>query len=458
MRFRALEAVRRSPERTTVKRFLAPAIAVTALALSLLGAGALGFFGAGGAAATSGVARTGPALALAPEGDALDDAIASLQSRVRADRSDWRSNASLGLAYLQKARLTANPAYYSKAAAALRASLATNQEANFEGALGRGILAGARHDFADALRWGRTAARINPYDADARGVVADALVELGRYRSARRALQTMVDLRPDLASFARVSYYRELHGDRDGAVAAMTQAFHAVGGAGRDAAWASFQLGELFFNSGDVGQARFAYRRAAFLAPDYYLPRTGLAKVAAARGHELRAIRILRGVVKTYPAPVYVMQLGDLYESQGLDRKAGRSYALVEVEQKLFASNGVEPDVEILNFYSDHSRRLRWTLATARRAFRVRPSVRVADSLAWALFANGRAGAALPYARLALRTGSRDANFYFHAGMIARAAGKATVARAYLRTALRINPHFSVLNADAARRILRRSV
>ncbi len=38
-----------------------------------------------------------------------------------------------------------------------------------------------------------------------------------RYEQAGRALQQMIDLQPNLASYARVSYFRELHGDLAGA-------------------------------------------------------------------------------------------------------------------------------------------------------------------------------------------------------------------------------------------------
>ncbi len=66
---------------------------------------------------------------------------------------------------------------------------------------------------------------LNPYDADAYGVIGDALVELGRYDEAFEAFQTMVDTKPELASYARVSYARELLGDVVGAIDAMRQAF-----------------------------------------------------------------------------------------------------------------------------------------------------------------------------------------------------------------------------------------
>ncbi len=48
-------------------------------------------------------------------------------------------------------------------------------------------------------------------------MLVHAQLELGRYAAAGRSLRQMIDLRPDLASYARVSYFRELHGDFPGA-------------------------------------------------------------------------------------------------------------------------------------------------------------------------------------------------------------------------------------------------
>lgn len=406
-----------------MSRALKPAIAVVTLAVAIFVAGSLGVFGVGGAreAGSSGPVRTGSRLAPASSVGMLDASIASLQESLRRRGDDWRGLARLGLAYLEKARLTIDSSYYSKADSVLRRSLSIERADNFEGALGMGILAGARHEFRTSLEWGRRARSIAPFDPDAHGVIVDALVELGRYRPARRALQEMVDMRPDLASFARVSYYRELHGDSRGAVDAMTRAFEAVGGAGMQASWASYQLGELHLDSGRLDEAAFAYRRAAYLAPDYYLPKVGLARLAAARGDDERAVRILGGVVRSYPAPAYVMELGDLFAAIGRKDRARDQYALVRVQQELFSSNGVAPDVEIVNFYSDHGLKRRWALRTARSMYRERPSVRVADALAWALYANGRYAAAARRSDEALRLGTSDPLFHLHAGMIARA-------------------------------------
>jgi tetratricopeptide (TPR) repeat protein len=428
---------------------------VVALAVAMLALGGLGPWGATNedpGPRTAG-ARVS-ALTAAAGGDRLDATIASLQ-RLLGERAHWRPLASLGLAYLTKGRATADPAYYSKAEAVLRQSLRLHASGNTEARLGLGALAAARHDFHGALRWGRSAQRLNPQGADAYGVMADALVELGRYRRAGRVLQRMVDLRPGLASYARVSYYRELHGDVAGAIEAMSAALE-FGGAGEDAAWAAYQLGELYFNSGRIVEARRQYARGAYLAPRYPLPKAGLAKVAAARGHIQRATRTLAPVVARYPAPELVILLGDLYRAAERPGRAATQWELVEAMQRLYESNGFDLDLELVLFDADHGRAPGATARRARRAFAARPGVAVADALAWALYRDGRYQQAIKASHRALRLGGANALFHYHAGMISMRLGDRRAARRHLRRALGINPNFSLRYGQAARRTLAR--
>jgi Flp pilus assembly protein TadD len=78
----------------------------------------------------------------------------------------------------------------------------------------------------------------------------------------------------------------------------------------------------------------------------------------------------------------------------------------------------------------------------------------VADALAWQLHANGRDAEAITHADEALRLGTRSALFHFHRGMIELSLGRLDAARADLRQALAINPHFSLLHAPEARQVL----
>lgn len=379
--------------------------------------------------------------------------ISSLQTRLRAVPEDWRTHASLGLAYVQQARVSGDPSYYPKAEAVLERSLSLNERDNFEGLTGMAALALARHDFADALNWATRARGINDYNANIHGVMGDALVELGRYEEAFEEFQRMVDLRPGLSSYARVSYARELRGDVDGAIDAMKL---AVEGAGtrQDTAWASHQLGELYFNSGRLEEAAEAYRFAQAADPAFVAADAGIAKVAAARGQRGRAIRRYESIVARSPVPEHVIALGDLYMENGQHEQAQRQYDLVLAQQALYEANGVNVDVETALFNADHRRDVGAALSAARTEWSRRKSIAVADTLAWALYVNGRPGDALRYARLALRLGTRSALFLFHRGMIHRTLGHDGAARSDLSRALEINPHFSILWAPRARAVL----
>ncbi len=389
-----------------------------------------------------------------PTGGGLDATIAYLQQRLSTIPDDWKSYASLGQAYVQQGRVTADPTYYPKAQGALERSLALQPESN-EGALvGMAALAAARHDFDAALRYGEQARRVNRFDANVYGVIGDAEVELGRYPRAFATFQRMVDIKPGLSSYARVSYARELQGDVDGALRSM-QAARQVAGSASDVAWASFQIGELQFNRGRIGPARVAYRYGLEADPDYVPNRMGLAKVAWASGDTRAAIAGYTEVTQRYPSPEYVVALGDLQTLVGDRSAAARQYALVRAETRLFAANGVNVDLELALFDADHGRPAA-ALEAARTEWSRRQSIHVADAYAWALYANGRYAEAAGYARKALALGTRNALFTFHAGMIQARLDHRAAARSFLREAIAINPHFSILHAPQARSTLAR--
>jgi tetratricopeptide (TPR) repeat protein len=419
------------------------AAVVLAVALFIgAGVGLEGSMDRGSAGRSPAAASNADSLLAPVAGGSLDRTIENLQARLRALPTDWRSFASLGLAYVQQARLSGDPSYYPKAEGVLQTSVDLHGRDNFEAMVGMAALSAARHDFADALAWGRRARTIDPYNGNVYGVIGDAQVELGRYDDAFRTFQRMVDTLPGVASYARVSYARELKGDVAGAIAAM-EAARDIAGTPGDAAWASYQLGELHFGQGDLAGARAAFRRGIELDPDFVPPYAGLAKVAWARGDLDRAIAGYADVVGRYPLPEYVIALGDLYEATGLSEEAAQQYALVNVEEQLFRSNGVNVDLELALFDADHGDP-RAALRAARAEWARRQSVHVADAYAWALYGNGRYEEAAVMSRRAMALGYRNALFAFHAGMIQLALGDPAEARRSLSEALAINPNFSI--------------
>jgi tetratricopeptide (TPR) repeat protein len=437
-----------------MKRTVQAVAAVAVLATVLLGVGVLqrAPSSEGRAAPSVDGDVTGGLLAPQPARD-LGAAIASLEARLGQSGGDWRSYATLGLAYIQKGTAAADPTYYERAQTALDRSLAIKSSDNFEAFLGQGVLANARHDFDAGLHWGKKAALANPSNAQARAVSGDALTELGRYPEAVDILQEMVDLRPGMSSYARISYARELHGEVQAARRAMEMALDSAGSAA-DGAWAAYQLGELDFNRGAVAEAEQEFRRALFLAPGYAPARAGLAKIKAAQGSVAEAIRILELAAARYPSPELVILLGDLYRLDGRVHRSEDQYELVHAIQRLYRANGVDNDLELSLFNSDHGFDREGALQLARAEYARRKSIHVADALAWALYANDRPVQARRYSVQALRLGTRNALFHFHLGMIELRLQHEGAARFHLGRALDINPHFSFLHAPTARAAL----
>jgi tetratricopeptide (TPR) repeat protein len=377
--------------------------------------------------------------------------VGQLQAEVRRHPRDVHGLGLLGLAYQQRARETGDPAWYGKAAGVLRRALRLAPR-DLVATTGLGSLELSRHRFAAALSLGRRAVALSPSTAAGYGVVGDALVELGRYREAFRTFDRMTHLKPGLASYARISYARELSGDRAGAIEAMRLAGSAAIGRREPTAWVQVQLGKLEWNRGRVAAAAAHYRVALQVFPGYVNALDALAQVEAANGNLRQAIALEHRAVASIPLPQFVGLLGDLQRVAGHTTAARRSYALVGVIDRLLRAGGVRTDLEIALFRADHGVALRQTLALARRAQHERPSIDGDDVLAWTLERNGRCAEALTYSRRALRLGTQDALKFFHRGMIERCLGDRAEARTWFRQALALNPHFSVVWAPSARR------
>jgi tetratricopeptide (TPR) repeat protein len=385
-------------------------------------------------------------------GTDLDRTIGTLQARLDEQESA-RGYATLGAAYLQKVRETGDPTYYSRAEGVLKRALEL-EPANFEATTALGALALGRHDFDEALALGLKAKEINPDNAHNYGVIGDALLELGRYDEAFAAFQTMVDLRPDLSSYARVSYARELTGDIEGAIEAMKRAREAGGPRAENVAYTGVLLGNLYFNSGNVDAAQTEYERANTVLPDYPLALAGLGRVAAAQGDLATAIERYELAAALNPLVEYVGVLGDLYAATGRKADTDRQYQLVATITALAEANGVETDLETALFSADHGIELDKTLATARAVYAKRPGVQTADVLAWTLYQAGELREAADMIDEALKLGGRDPLMLFHAGMIAYANGDFATALEFLQDVVERNPSFSILHAELAEQTL----
>ena len=283
-------------------------------------------------------------------GAGTDAEIARLQAAVRGGAP---LEAQLAGAYLQKARETGDPSFYVRADGVLDRALARGGADPAE-LVEAAVLAAGRHDFDGALRFAERARALAPDSIAALPIMVDALVELGRYGEAERTLQQLIDRKPTLAAYARVSYFRELHGDLAGAADAMARAVSAGSGASENLAYTRTLLGDLELARGRLAEARRAYGLALASVSGYVPALAGRARLAAARGDLAGAIAGWKKVVTLLPLPEYAIELGEAELAAGRRAAGRRDLALVDAQRALLAEAGVNSDVEFARFEADH--------------------------------------------------------------------------------------------------------
>ncbi|MFF3481750.1 tetratricopeptide repeat protein [Streptomyces sp. NPDC002701] len=390
----------------------------------------------------------------------LPDLVALIRDReahLRGHPGDARSWAELGAAYVERGERTAEPRYFPKAEAALRTSLKRAPKKNTEALRGLASLANARHDYRAARKWGEAAVAGSPKRWTAYPALIDAYRGVGDHKAARKALDRLVAL-PSGSPAARVrvltaagAVYRD-RGWREDAAAALSDAA-ALASAPAERADCLVRIGELAGERGEPAEALRAYEAALRAEPGEHAARAGQGRALAALGRHSEALRAYQAALATRPLPQYALELGELYESLGLDGAARAQYDVVRARVREGGAGGVGEELVLGVFEADHGdagaavRRLR-------REWARHPSAAVADALGWALHRAGQDKEALVFATRAtdrVRGGSaRVALYSFHRGVIEREVGDVGGARRHLGEALRIDPFFSPLFVPVA--------
>lgn len=391
-------------------------------------------------------------LALAPvEGQSpVDLEIARLEKSLRGRAGDAVSWVQLGRAWVRKARESTDPGFYLDADACAR--LALGQQPGFVPALDLRVLVMLNdHRFEDARALAQKIVDAHPEDPMGYGSLSDALLELGRYDEASAAVQAMVDLKPNLASYSRASYLAWLRGDADAALESSRLAIDS-GGDRKDPeprAWQLVQAATIFWQKGDYAGADAGFDLAMGKGMGDYPPAlVGRARVALARGDGPRAAELLDRAYEHSPLVHTAWLLGDARAMAGDADGAARAYAIVEKE-------GARTDRRTLSlYYATKNVEPARALALAEEERKVRGGIYTEDAYAWALHRNGREAEARAAIDRATALGTPDAMLLFHAGAIRIAQHDIAAGKKLIAKALALNPKFDVTGADEARKLL----
>ncbi len=412
-----------------------------------------------------------PPSAVLSVGDQTDRLIQSVQAQIKKSPDDFAKYDRLGTAYLQKARETGDLAYYELAEQTLKHSLELAQAGPVANAkvvdplVHMALVYMGEHRFAEALLASHKAAAMGNGSLIAFAIAGDAYTDMGDYEDAAAAyksLQTVgnaisLPLQVDYMADSRLAYLKFLHGDAVASIKLLQQSILAamqIHVPAENLAWLYYELGERYFQAGDLSNAELAYNSGIATDANHYRSLAGLAKVRAAQQKFDESIRLYQASVAIVPFPQYIAELGDVYLKTGKALEAQQQYDLVEYIGYLSKLNRVLNNRELALFYADREIKLPQAIDLAKAELDVRRDVYTWDTLAWTYYKSRQLPDAEKTIQKALALHTQDSLILFHAGMIDHALGQDGAAEELLSRALQISPHFHIFYADEANRTL----
>jgi tetratricopeptide (TPR) repeat protein len=387
--------------------------------------------------------RTGTAATL-PEWASVRTSGDKLIRIVREKPEDVKSTLQLAALYLQEARITGDYEYYNKAALKYIDDVLAKEPNNFNALVLKANIQLTQHHFAEALQTAESAVKVNPYNAFVYGLMVDGNVEMGNYVKAVEHSDKMMSIRPDIRSYARVAYLREIHGDVPGAIEAMKMAVESGAYGDEGTEWCRVQLGRLYEQTGEVKHAEMHYTIAQNERPGYAPALLGLSRIAAVQKDLAKAMAYCsmaeKGGAKNFE---HKEQMAYLHRLNG---KVEDSRKLLQtVAEEMTAPGEGESGVnhhagmELAHVYLALGQP-KPALEAAQKEYNTRPdNIDVAETLGWAYYKAGDAAKAVTYLQQALRTGCTNPALLCRAGIVYAQAGDKAKAKTLLQAALKPN-------------------
>jgi tetratricopeptide (TPR) repeat protein len=368
-----------------------------------------------------------------------DEHISMYEMLVKAQPDVPHYHNLLAGAYIQKVRETVDFSYLERASLILQNVLAQDAK-NYEAQRLRTEIALERHDFHAAAQYSEALTQQAPNDSWNWGTLGDAYTELGNYEKAAEAYQKMVNLRPDLSSYNRAAYFRFLYGDPENGTKIMKMAIAAGSPMAENTAWCQVELGKMYLKTGKLKDAEEAYSAALRNFPNYHPALAGLAQTQAAKRDWKAAIANMKRAQASVPMPDYAAALYDFYTAAGDAKEAKKQKEMIEVIDQVGQAAQEKANRNIAIIFADHDWNLNRALELAQNELEVRGDVYTYDALAWALFKNKKFAEAGEAMQKALKLGTPEPAFYYHAGLIENALGHKEQARELLKKAKDLNP------------------
>ncbi|HKX74676.1 MAG TPA: tetratricopeptide repeat protein [Acidimicrobiia bacterium] len=384
--------------------------------------------------------------AFLPESE-VDRLIAAYEGRIQ-DHTDALDYRTLGFLYLEKGRLSGDPARYQAAHTALlraRDLFPTDPTTR----IGLASALYSLHDFSPAKEEASFVFE-QTGQAGALAVRADANLALGSYEEGAADLERLGEEVGELpAVLVREAEWGRVRGDADQAWERAQAAAELTSTSpnGRLRAWYQAFAAQMAWYLGRYEEGRALVDQALEADPTSREGMIVSARLLASDGQLEEAIGRYEQVTVVYPDPGLLSELAALYRFAGNEAAAAETSELLGVVATLAESQGVYDRSLALHLAAIDPPQ---AVEIARHDLERRQDVGAWDALSWALFHDGDLEGARAASREALSLDTLDARLWFHGGIIALAAGETTEAESFLEKALQLSPQFFPADAQEA--------
>ena len=375
-----------------------------------------------------------------------NDNFKKLSLKLEAKPGDHKSALALVNTYILEGRASGNIAYYDKAAMSIVEKILKQDASNYEAICLKALIELSQHHFAEGLATATNAVQLNANSAFAYGLLVDANIEMGHYADAVDAADKMVTARPDLRSYSRISYLREIHGDLTGAIDAMKLAVTSGVPAEESTEWCRSQLGRLYESTGHKDSALLQYQLSNAARPDYPGAMAGMARIADFNMQKDSAIFYFENAARVSNDLGIKQGLAAAYKNTD-PTKSGKIMNEVIAEMTELSKQAI--DDPTVGHYSDRELAYAWLLNNntnkalehALAEYNRRPlNIDVNETVAWVYYKSSEFQKAVPYIEKAMVTKSRTPTLLCIAGLIFYKNGDTNKGSSFLKAGLANNP------------------
>jgi tetratricopeptide (TPR) repeat protein len=383
-------------------------------------------------------------LAYTNEWATMKNNVHALHAKIKKNPDDLKSMAALAAIYIQEGRITGNFDYYNKAALQCINDMLGKDPHSFEALTFKATILLSQHRFEEGLVIAKKVQQLYPLNAYVYGLLIDGNVELGSYDEALNAADKMVSIRPDIRSYSRIAYLREIYGDIGGAIEAMQLAIDAGARGDENTEWCRVQLGRLFEKIGKTKFAKMHYTIASQNRENYPYALAGLADIAKSEKNYSEALALYLRADSLIPDHHFKEGIVELYTLSGNKTKADSMSKDILSYMQQFSSaekkEGQNEDHELAHAFmgvQDYEKALQFALAEYNR----RPAnIEVNETVAIVYYKKGEYVKALPFINTALRTNCKNPELLAHAGLIYAKNSMNDKAKSMVEKALANNP------------------